>query len=195
MREALARLKEALRLRSAAGSSKPVDVERFLSTALTHVATVSVSPSGGVTLWDAIDLPGTSVWWPWQRLAGGVLCVGDLAAIQCLSRLRDGEGVLLNEQRAMTYVLRLIAATEWQEQVLAEANEQQTSSWGGLSAREADCLRLSAEGLTAREAANEIGLTAQTVSNYLSAAYRKLGVHSRGAAMRDALQLAIVSRA
>jgi predicted ATPase/ATP/maltotriose-dependent transcriptional regulator MalT len=58
----------------------------------------------------------------------------------------------------------------------------------GLSAREADVLRLVATGLTNAEVAKKLFLSFRTIEWYLSAIYRKLGLHSRTEATRFAAE-------
>jgi DNA-binding NarL/FixJ family response regulator len=55
-----------------------------------------------------------------------------------------------------------------------------------LSTREAEVLRVAAEGLADAEIANALHLSRRTVGNHLSSVYRKLGVGSRTAAIRAA---------
>jgi predicted ATPase/DNA-binding CsgD family transcriptional regulator len=59
---------------------------------------------------------------------------------------------------------------------------------GGLSAREADVLRLVAAGLTNAEVAEELFLSSRTVDWHLGSIYRKLGLHSRTEATRFAAE-------
>ena len=56
----------------------------------------------------------------------------------------------------------------------------------GLSAREAEVLRLVANGLTNAEVAEKLFLSSRTVDWHLSSIYRKLGLHSRTEASRFA---------
>ena len=58
----------------------------------------------------------------------------------------------------------------------------------GLSAREAEVLRLVATGLTNVEVAEKLFLSSRTVDWHLSSIYRKLGLHSRVEATRFAAQ-------
>jgi DNA-binding NarL/FixJ family response regulator len=48
-----------------------------------------------------------------------------------------------------------------------------------LTKREEDVVKLVVEGLSNREAAQQLGLTEHTVSNYLVRIYEKLGISSR----------------
>ena len=59
---------------------------------------------------------------------------------------------------------------------------------GGLSAREAEVLRLVAQGLTSAQVARRLFLSPRTVNTHLNSVYRKLGVGSRSAATRLAFE-------
>lgn len=61
----------------------------------------------------------------------------------------------------------------------------------GLTAREVEVLRLVAKGLSNPEVAAELILSPRTVHAHLRSAYRKLDVHSRGAAARSAAELGL----
>jgi ATP/maltotriose-dependent transcriptional regulator MalT len=59
---------------------------------------------------------------------------------------------------------------------------------GGLTAREVEVLRLVAEGLTDAQVAERLVLSPRTVSQHLRSVYNKLGVSSRAAATRFAIE-------
>ncbi len=61
----------------------------------------------------------------------------------------------------------------------------------GLSSREAEVLRLVAEGLTNPQIAARLFLSPKTVSSHLVSIYGKLGVSSRAAATRAAIGLGL----
>jgi DNA-binding NarL/FixJ family response regulator len=63
---------------------------------------------------------------------------------------------------------------------------------GGLSAREAEVLRLVARGLTNTRVAQELYISPRTVDRHLNSIYRKLGVSSRTAAARFAAQSGLI---
>ena len=63
----------------------------------------------------------------------------------------------------------------------------------GLSEREVEVLRLVARGLTNKEVANELEISAKTVGHHLQHAYEKLGVTTRAAATVIALQRGLVT--
>jgi DNA-binding NarL/FixJ family response regulator len=63
---------------------------------------------------------------------------------------------------------------------------------GGLTAREADVLRLLALGQPNKAVARELGISPKTVGNHVERIYAKLGVSNRATAALRALELGIV---
>ena len=61
-----------------------------------------------------------------------------------------------------------------------------------LTAREADVLRLIARGLTYAQVAEQLGMSAHTVTSHVKNAYRKLDVHSGPAAVMRAIELRLL---
>ena len=61
-----------------------------------------------------------------------------------------------------------------------------------LTSREADVLKLVAAGLTNREVAERLALSSRTVDAHLRSVFAKLGVGSRSAATRYAVEHGIV---
>ena len=61
-----------------------------------------------------------------------------------------------------------------------------------LTEREADVLRLIARGHTYADAAQRLGISPHTVASHIKKAYRKLGVHSAGAAVLSAVKLGLI---
>jgi non-specific serine/threonine protein kinase len=59
---------------------------------------------------------------------------------------------------------------------------------GGLTPREVEVLKFVAEGMTSAQIANELYLSPRTVETHLTSIYHKLGVTSRAAATRFALE-------
>jgi LuxR family transcriptional regulator, maltose regulon positive regulatory protein len=112
-----------------------------------------------------------------ERLLGhpaGALEAVDRAQ-EILDRLPD-PGALVARAAALRVVLAAPArhATEFGEE---------------LSAREVVVLRLAADGLQQREIADQLFISYNTVKSHLKAAYRKLGVASRDAAIERLHQL------
>jgi ATP/maltotriose-dependent transcriptional regulator MalT len=58
----------------------------------------------------------------------------------------------------------------------------------GLTSREVEVLKLVASGMTSAQVAEELSLSRCTVDTHLTSIYRKLGVNSRAAAIRFALE-------
>lgn len=58
----------------------------------------------------------------------------------------------------------------------------------GLSDREAEALKLMAKGLTNAQVAQELFISPRTVNRHLNTIYQKLGVNSRAAATRFAIE-------
>ncbi len=65
--------------------------------------------------------------------------------------------------------------------------EARDGSGGVLSAREMEVLLLAARGLSNRQMASSLGLSEATVKRHLANVYPKMGVRSRGEAVREAL--------
>ena len=61
-----------------------------------------------------------------------------------------------------------------------------------LTPREAEVLVLLAEGLATKQIASRLGLSPETVKDYVQAVYRKLDVHDRVSAVRRAADLGLV---
>jgi DNA-binding NarL/FixJ family response regulator len=61
-----------------------------------------------------------------------------------------------------------------------------------LTAREVDVLRLISAGLTNRDIGNRLGLSTRTVDAHLRSIYAKIGVSSRSAATRYAVEHGLV---
>ena len=61
-----------------------------------------------------------------------------------------------------------------------------------LTTREVEVLRLMSRGYTYARAAERLGLSAHTVASHIKKIYRKLGVHSAGAAVMRAVKLGFI---
>jgi DNA-binding NarL/FixJ family response regulator len=96
----------------------------------------------------------------------------------------------LAEGRAMT-------PEEAIEYALSEEGEEEVpvpppKETAGLSERELEVLRLVAEGLTDSQVAQRLYLSPRTVGFHLRSIYRKLGVPSRAAAARAAVERSLI---
>src|SRR5262249_51447234 len=66
--------------------------------------------------------------------------------------------------------------------------ESSTVAEADLSEREAEVVRLTAYGYTNKEVAAQMGISIKTADTYKARAMEKLGLHSRAALVRYALQ-------
>jgi len=64
---------------------------------------------------------------------------------------------------------------------------------GGLSRREVDVLRLASRGLTTKEIADRLFISAKTTDHHIQHIYNKIGVSTRAAAALWAIQNAVLS--
>ena len=71
------------------------------------------------------------------------------------------------------------------------ASSSRSSAAAGLTPRETDVLRLLATGLSNAEIAGQLSLSSRTIDTHLTSIYAKLGVPTRGAAIRAALELGV----
>jgi DNA-binding NarL/FixJ family response regulator len=62
----------------------------------------------------------------------------------------------------------------------------------GLTVREVEVLRLVAQGLTDAQVAEQLVISPRTVNFYLTSIYSKLGVSSRSAATRYAMEQGLI---
>jgi DNA-binding NarL/FixJ family response regulator len=76
---------------------------------------------------------------------------------------------------------------------IAEGIERRRSPTFRLTRREREVLVVAAEGLTAREIADRLGVRERTVTTHLARIYGKLGVGNRLAALRIAARAGLVS--
>lgn len=76
---------------------------------------------------------------------------------------------------------------------MADAIDQQKDNQSTLTERERQVLQVAAEGLTARQIGDRLGLSERTVTTHLGRIYRKLGVSTRVAAISSATRSGLVT--
>ena len=76
---------------------------------------------------------------------------------------------------------------------IAQEIERRVESDTRLTVREREVLTVAAEGLTARQIGERLGLRERTVTTHLGRIYGKLGVGTRVAAIRVAARSGLVS--
>jgi non-specific serine/threonine protein kinase len=175
-------LREGLRL------AWGLDHKLYIQYSIIGLAGVAASqglPDRAARLWGAAE--GMSETYG-MRLARAVRTLidyeGRLAAAR--SRLDDAawsaaweEGRGMGSERSIEYAL---------EQETVPDPAAPVAYPAGLSAREVEVLRLVATGLTNAQVAEKLFLSSRTVEWYLSAIYRKVGLHSRAEAVRFAAE-------
>lgn len=78
---------------------------------------------------------------------------------------------------------------------IAEAIDRQIDTGDVVTEREREVLALAAQGFTARQIGNRLGVTERTVTTHLDHIYRKLGVSGRIAAISAGAQLGLFAAA
>jgi DNA-binding NarL/FixJ family response regulator len=99
-----------------------------------------------------------------------------------------------NQGRSMSPE-QALAAQGWETIKTLPADQPPTSPMkssptypNGLTAREVEVLRLVAQGLTDAQVAEQLVISPRTVNTHLTAIYGKIGVTSRSAATRYAIE-------
>ena len=108
-----------------------------------------------------------------------------LAELSGVHGERVEAGRLLEDVRA---IARRLGAAPLLARADALAARLGTARPAGLSEREIEVLQLVAEGLTDAQVADRLSLSPRTVSQHLRSIYNKLGVNSRAAATRFAVE-------
>ena len=99
------------------------------------------------------------------------------------------EGGAMGLDRAIAYALSDEKPSKHLSPVSSSPSASSTPEYpAGLSPREVEVLRLVVEGLTNAQAAKELYLSPRTIETHLTSIYHKLGVSSRAAATRFALE-------
>ncbi len=95
------------------------------------------------------------------------------------------EGRAMTPEEATEYALSEVV----EEESTPSAKEEDTA---GLSERELEILRLVARGMTDSQVAERLFISPRTVGQHLRSIYRKLGVPSRAAAAREAVERSLI---
>jgi DNA-binding CsgD family transcriptional regulator len=75
--------------------------------------------------------------------------------------------------------------------LLGEAAARKRSGTGPLTGREAEVLQLLSEGMSNKDIANRLGVSAKTVMHHTVSVYRKLGVSGRSEAAATAIKMGL----
>jgi DNA-binding NarL/FixJ family response regulator len=104
------------------------------------------------------------------------------------SRLEETWEAVLAEGRAMELEEAVEYALSEEEPSTATLSSSRPEHPAGLTSREIEILGLVAAGMTSAQIAKELFLSPRTVEAHLASIYHKLGVTSRAAATRFALE-------
>jgi DNA-binding CsgD family transcriptional regulator len=96
------------------------------------------------------------------------------------------EGQAMTFEEALAYALQAPPPQRRAEDTSGVAQKAIEAGPARLSARELEVLKLVGEGLTDSQVAQRLYLSPRTIGHHLRSAYRKLGVSSRTAALREA---------
>jgi DNA-binding CsgD family transcriptional regulator len=150
------------------------------------VAALRGQPARAARLWgtvealqEAIGLPLS----PFDRAHpnyGGLLAPARSRLGEAAWEAAWAEGRAMTPEEAIEYALK------------SEESAPSPKEISGLSERELEVLRLVAEGLTDAQVASRLYLSPRTVGFHLRSIYRKLGVPSRAAAARAAVERSLI---
>ncbi len=91
----------------------------------------------------------------------------------------------------MQAALTLARVDALESRMQATSPPSRLKATSGLTPRETDVLRLLATGRSNAEIAEQLSLSSRTIDTHLTSIYAKLGVSTRGAAIRAALELGL----
>ncbi len=110
--------------------------------------------------------------------------------------LRAGCSGIVTKGRGIPELLAAVRAAAAGETAVARSTVDRVVQSGGgghgLSRRQVLILRLTAEGLSATEIAERLGISVVTVRNHLQSCNRRLGVHSKTQAVSEGIRRGIV---
>jgi predicted ATPase/DNA-binding CsgD family transcriptional regulator len=175
-------LREGLRL------AREMDHKTFIQYCLIGLASVAASqthPVRAARLWGAAE--GMSETYGARFSHAGRAAIDyEGRLVIARSQLEEAawtaawaEGRAMDSEQAVGYAL---------EQYTGPGPDEPELHPAGLSAREAEVLRLVATGMTNVEVAEKLFLSSRTVGWHLASIYRKLGLHSRTEATRFAAE-------
>jgi DNA-binding CsgD family transcriptional regulator len=121
---------------------------------------------------------------PYER----ALTLLSIAELRVATGAQDAATAALAETRALLEPLEAKLALARADALAAPASAALTAKRFGLTAREAEVLRLVAGGLTDAQVADLLSLSRRTVEQHLRSVYNKLGVENRTAATRLAVE-------
>lgn len=113
-----------------------------------------------------------------------------------LKKAADAE--LLSAMRAVlrgeVYVHPSMTRVLLEDMLPASQSAEKEDTWGGLSEREQEVLKMVALGHTSAEIAEQLSLSAKTVETYRARGMEKLGLRTRAALVKFALQEGVIRK-
>jgi DNA-binding CsgD family transcriptional regulator len=173
--------------------AKELGHKRFIASCLEGLANVTFAqdqPAKAARLWGAAE--------SLREAIGAPNPLVDHARMVAAARTQLGEKIfaaMWAEGRMMTPEQALIAQgretipeADLAGQPSAPPARQAPTYLDGLTAREVEVLRLVAQGLTNEQVAERLVVSPRTVSTHLTSIFGKIGVSSRSAATRYAIE-------
>jgi predicted ATPase/DNA-binding CsgD family transcriptional regulator/tRNA A-37 threonylcarbamoyl transferase component Bud32 len=173
--------------------AKELGHKRFIASCLEGLANVTFAqdqPAKAARLWGAAE--------SLREAIGAPNPLVDHARMVAAARTQLGEKIfaaMWAEGRMMTPEQALIAQgretipeTDLAGQPSAPPARQAPTYLDGLTAREVEVLRLVAQGLTNEQVAERLVVSPRTISTHLTSIFGKIGVSSRSAATRYAIE-------
>jgi DNA-binding CsgD family transcriptional regulator len=138
----------------------------------------------------AIGLRGHTYYRPDRALYGRIEARARATLDRAAFEAAKEEGRAMSPERAIEYALEEPSMPEGEVPTTTPSSAAEHPA--GLTSREVEVLGLVAEGLTNAEVAQRLYLSPRTIQRHLNSIYHKLGVGSRTAATRFALEHSIV---
>jgi DNA-binding NarL/FixJ family response regulator len=107
---------------------------------------------------------------------------------EAAAALATRAGVATGAARAAHDLATELGMTRWAQRAAALLKQAERTRPAGLTSREAEILRLLAEGRTNRDIAATLVLSVHTIERHLANAYRKIGARNRAEATAFALR-------
>jgi two-component system nitrate/nitrite response regulator NarL len=123
----------------------------------------------------------------------GVTMYEAIAAGAAAYVLKDADHAQVCDVLLAVAAGRTVLPTEVQARLASEIRRQVDPRGPVLSPREADVLRLAADGHSARQIAEQLILSTATVKTHLQHTYQKLGATDRASAVAEALRRGIMA--
>jgi ATP/maltotriose-dependent transcriptional regulator MalT len=149
-------------------------------------------PSGAAQLWGAAEALREAIGAPIYPVNRGryeqAVAQTRAALSEPALRAAWAEGRLMTPQQALSAQEQEMPSSVLLAQATTSSPPQPPPSPFGLTARELEVLRLLAQGWTDAQIAEQLVISVRTVNHHTTSLYSKLGVSSRAAATRAALE-------